>query len=150
MSTVQTTRRWTLDRNRSTIEFSVHAFWGLGSVNGLADRFGGTYTVGPHGAALELTLDPTSIHTDAPWLDARLRTAVAGQPQVSFSSSQIEDMGDGTIRVNGVGRAAGKTRAVSFVAMRRELDGDLELETTTSLEHPHAKLHVKARFSPAV
>jgi polyisoprenoid-binding protein YceI len=140
-------RRWTLDRARSVAEFTV-GFW-LGTFSGRVERFDGTYAVGPAGARLDLTLDATSVDSDAPWLDERLGELLGGQTQVRFASTRIVDAGDGKIRVTGVADAAGKSREVSFLATVRHIGDEVELESKTSVERPRATVHVKARFAPS-
>ena len=45
----QRTTRWTVDSDETSVEFAVKTFWGLTTVHGRFDRFGGSYEVGPAG-----------------------------------------------------------------------------------------------------
>ena len=39
--------RWSVDPERTTVDFAVKTFWGLATVRGRFDRFDGAYDVGP-------------------------------------------------------------------------------------------------------
>jgi polyisoprenoid-binding protein YceI len=158
------TRRLSLDRAGSMIEFSVGTFWGLSTISGRFDRFDGSYVVGPAGAKIELTVDAESIDTGAADRDEWLRTAVSHAADdhrlARFASTRIVDAGDGSLHVAGEVEAAGERFQVSFPATIRELDGEVEIETKTaadrfgpgmpggplSMLQPPARLHVRARF----
>jgi polyisoprenoid-binding protein YceI len=158
------TRRLSLDRAGSVIEFSVGTFWGLSTISGRFDRFDGSYVVGPAGAKIELTVDAESIDTGATDRDEWLRTAASraagDHRQVRFTSTRVVDAGDGGLHVAGEVEAAGKMFQVAFPATIRELDGDVEIETKTTVDRlgpgmpsvplsmlqPPATLHVRARF----
>ena len=118
-------RQWTLDVAGSTVEFKVRHIWGLITVLGHFDRFGGTYTVGPDSRQIELTIDADSLDTGRRQRDKHLRSAdffhVTEHPQTRFRSNSVVDAGDGTLRVSGDLEAAGKTVALSFDATVREI-----------------------------
>ena len=157
-------RRWTLDQARSTVEFRVRHFWGLITVSGHFDRFGGTYTVGPDSRQIELTIDADSLVTANRRRDKHLRSAdffhVAAHPRTRFRSNSVVDAGDGTLRVSGELEAAGKTVPLNFDAAVREIGDELEVEATTTVDHrlldmnwsplgtlrAPSMLHVKARL----
>ncbi len=132
------TRRLSLDRAGSVIEFSVGTFWGLSTISGRFDRFDGSYVVGPAGAKIELTVDAESIDTGVADRDEWLRTAASraagDHRQVRFTSTRVVDAGDGGLHVAGEVEAAGKMFQVAFPATIRELDGDVEIETKTTVD----------------
>jgi polyisoprenoid-binding protein YceI len=155
--------RWSADADRSSVDFAVRTFWGLLTVRGHFDRFDGSYEVGPEGARIELMIDADSIDTGNAKRDAHLRStdffAAAEHPQVRFTSTRVRDVGDGTLRVEGELRAAGKVVALELDATVAHLrDGRLEMEATTAIDQrrlgmssgllgmirPPATLHVKA------
>jgi polyisoprenoid-binding protein YceI len=159
------TRRLSLDRARSVIEFSVGTFWGLSTISGRFDRFDGSCVVGPAGMKIELTVDAESIDTGAAdrdeWLRAAASRAAGDYRQVRFTSIRVVDAGDGGLHVAGEVEAAGKVFQVAFPATIRELDGAVEIETKTTADRfgpgmpsgplgmlqPPVTLHVRARFS---
>jgi polyisoprenoid-binding protein YceI len=156
-------RRWTLDASRSVVEFRVRHFWGLITVSGHFDRFGGAYTVGPDSREIELTIDADSLDTGRGQRDKHLRSAdffhVAEHPQTRFTSTRV-DAGDGTLHVSGELEAAGKKESLDFDAAVHEIGDELEIEATTTVDHrllgmtwsplgmlrSPATLHVKARL----
>jgi polyisoprenoid-binding protein YceI len=159
------TRRWTLDLTRSTAEFEVENFWGLSTVAGRFNRFGGTYVEHRDGRTMELIVDAASLDTRNRRRDRHLRSAeffhVEEHPQVIFSSRAIAETGDGRLRVSGELEVAGKSMPISFDAAAREIAGELEIEATATVDQrlfgmtwsplgmvrPGAALHVKARLA---
>jgi polyisoprenoid-binding protein YceI len=160
-----TIRQWTLDPARSTVEFKVRHFWGLITVTGHFDRFGGSYAVRPDSRQIELTIDADSLDTGRKPRDKHLRDAdffhVVAHPRTVFCSNSIIDAGDGTLHVSGELEAAGKTVPLDFDATVRESGDELEIEATTTVDHrlfdmtwsplgvlrAPATLHVKARLT---
>src|SRR6187551_2927220 len=55
--------RWIVDSDASTVEFAVKTCWGLTTVRGRFQRFGGTYEVAPDGMSIDLTIDGASVDT---------------------------------------------------------------------------------------
>ena len=161
-----TSECWTVDRRQTTIEFEVKHFWGLHTVRGRFDRFDGAYTVGPAGPQIELTIDPASVDTGNAARDRHLRAEdffhVGEHPQVRFSSTRVLATGTGHVHVSGTVIAAGTSVPVAFDASVRLIEGDLEVEATTTVDpsrfgmsrgalwniRRQAKLHVKARLEP--
>ena len=157
-------RQWTLEPARSTVEFKVRHFWGLITVSGHFDRFGGTYIVGPDSRQIELTIDADSLDTGNRQRDKHLRSAdffdVAAHPRTRFRSNSVVDAADGTLHVSGELEAAGKTVPLNFDAAVREIRDELGIEATTTVDHrllgmiwsplgtlrSPATLHVKARL----
>lgn len=158
------TKHWSLDRERTSVEFSVKSFWGLGTVRGRFDRCRGSYETGPDGTKIELTVDADSIDTGNGRRDAHLKSAaffdVADHPQVRFISTHVRDTDDGELYGMGVLDAAGASEPIAFAAKIREVGDELEVEGTTNVDHrwlgmssgplkmirPPATLRVEARL----
>jgi polyisoprenoid-binding protein YceI len=157
--------RWSVDRDETSVAFAVKTFWGLATVRGRFDRFGGSYEVGPDGTKIELTIDADSLDTGNRTRDKHLRSAdffgVAEHPQVRFTSTRVRDAGDGTLHVEGDLEVAGKVVPVEFDATVQQVDHGLLVEATTIVDHrqfgmssgqlgmirPPARLHVAARLN---
>ena len=157
--------RWTVDGDETSVDFAVKTFWGLATVRGRFDRFGGSYEVGPDGTKIELTLDADSLDTGNRTRDKHLRSSdffgVAEHPQVRFTSTRVRDARDGTLRVEGDLEAAGKVVPLEFDATVKQVAGVLEVEATTTVDQRQlgmssgrlgmirrpATLHVKAGLS---
>ena len=159
------TRRWVLDPARSTVEFRVTNYWGLSTVVGHFTRFDGSYTVGPDERAVELIVEAPSLDTGNRRRDEHLRSStffdVESHPHVRFTANDVTGAGNGTLRVRGELEAAGRKVPLSFEAAVRVLDGELEAEATTLVDHrllgmtfsplgavrSPSTLHVKARLT---
>jgi polyisoprenoid-binding protein YceI len=162
--TVAAPARWSVDPDQTSVGFAVKTFWGLMTVNGRFDRFAGTYEVGEDGTKIELTVDVDSVDTGNKTRDQHLRStdffALSEHPQVRFTSTSVEDAGDGTLRVEGDLAAAGKVVPIAFDAVATQTDDGLELEATTTVDQKElgmssgqlgmirrpATLNVKARL----
>jgi polyisoprenoid-binding protein YceI len=165
--TRRATRRWVVDTARSTLEFRVRNYWGLTTVVGHFRRFDGSYTVGPDERAVELIVDAGSLDTGIRRRDEHLRSStffdVEAHPHVRFTANDVTGAGNGTLRVRGELEAAGKKVPLAFEAAVRVLDGELEAEATTLVDHrllgmtlsplgavrSPSTLHVKARLTPS-
>ena len=159
-----TVERWTADPSRTTVEFEVEHLWGLHTVRGCFRSFDGAYIVGPGGSEIELTIDAASVDTGVARRDEDLRSPdfffVAVHPQVRFRSTHVTGLGNGDVHVSGELEAAGTSVPLAFDASVRVIDGELELEATTTVDQgrfgmsegqlgnirPPTKLHVKARL----
>jgi polyisoprenoid-binding protein YceI len=130
--------RWTLDPTDTSVEFAVKTFWGLATVHGRFDRFDGFYEIGPDGALIDLTIDAESIDTGNRKRDEHLRSAdffdVTEHPQVRFTSTRVYDVGNGILHVVGELEAAGAVVHVEFPALVSDVDGDVEVEVTTTVD----------------
>jgi polyisoprenoid-binding protein YceI len=162
--TQTTVERWTADRSRTTVEFEVKHLWGLHTVRGRFNRFDGAYLVGPTGPEIELTIDAAIVDTGVAARDRHLRSAdffdVGEHPQVRFASTEVTGLGNGRVRVSGKLDAVGTGVPVAFDASVCLVDGELELEATTTVDQgrfgmsrgplrnvrPPARLHVKTRL----
>jgi polyisoprenoid-binding protein YceI len=159
-----TIERWTVDPSETTVEFEVEHLWGLHTVRGHFDRFDGSYAVGPAGDTIRLAIDAASVDTGNAMRDKHLRSAdffdVDQHPYVRFTSTRVTGRGNGHAHVSGELEAAGTAVPVAFDASVRIVEGDLELEATTTVDQrrfgmrqgplrnirPPAKLHVKTRL----
>jgi polyisoprenoid-binding protein YceI len=171
MSTIISTQkraasgRWSVETDGSFANFAVKTFWGLATVRGRFQRFDGWYEVGPGGASIEMLIDAESIDTGNEKRDTHLRSAdffgIAEHPQVRFTSTSVRRAGDGLLHVEGRLEAAGRVVPLRFDAALEEVDGELHVEATTTVDHrdfgmhsgvlsmirPPARLHVKARLA---
>ncbi|MGZ6913721.1 MAG: YceI family protein [Acidimicrobiia bacterium] len=156
---------WSVDREESSVDFTVKTFWGLTTVHGRFDRFGGSYEVGPDGTKIELTIDADSLDTGNRTRDEHLRSIdffdVVARPEVRFTSTRVRDARDGTLHVEGDLEAAGEVVPLEFDATVKQVDDVLEVEATTTVDQQQlgmssgqlgmirrpATLHVKARLS---
>ena len=156
--------RWNADRTRTTVEFEVRHLWGLHTVRGRFRSFDGAYIVGPGGSVIELTIDAASIDTGVATRDEHLRSPdfffVDLHPQVKFGATRVTGLGNGDVHVSGQLEAAGTTVPLAFDASVRMIDGELEVEATTTVDQrrfgmsegplgnvrPPTKVHVKARL----
>jgi polyisoprenoid-binding protein YceI len=163
-ATQTTTERWTVDQRRTTVEFAVKHVWGLHTVRGRFDRVQGSYAVGSTGPEIELTIDAASMDTGCPARDNHLRSddffGADEHPLVRFTSTRVTGLGSGRVHVSGVLEAAGRRVPLAFEASVRLIDGELELEATTTVDQSRfgmtdgpfrnvrrpTKLHVKTRL----
>ena len=66
---------WSLDRDGSSVGFTVKTMWGLIPVRGRFDRFAGSYEIGRNGTTIELTIDADSVDTGNGKRDEHLRSS---------------------------------------------------------------------------
>jgi polyisoprenoid-binding protein YceI len=171
MSIMENTRRasspthWTVDAEKSSVEFAVKTFWGLGTVRGRFERFDGGYDPTPDRQSIELTIDAGSLDTELGKRDEHLRSAdffhIADHPRVRFRSTRVLDAGDGTLHIQGGLEAAGVVVPLEFDAAVRRVGEELEVEAVTTVDprwfgmssgplgmiRPPAKLHVTAHMT---
>jgi polyisoprenoid-binding protein YceI len=156
---------WSVDRDETSVDFTVKTFWGLSTVHGRFDAFDGSYESGLDGTKIELTVDADSLDTGNATRDKHLRSTgffhAAAHPQVRFTSTRVRHAGDGVLRVAGDLEAAGKVVPLEFDATVRQVDDALELEATTTVDQRQlgmssgqlgmirapATLHAKARLT---
>jgi polyisoprenoid-binding protein YceI len=161
------TTHWTVDPDRTVVDFAVRTFWGAMTVRGRFDTFDGRYEVGPDGTSIELTIDADSLDTGNAKRDQHLRSAdffrVDDHPLVRFNSTRVHDSGNGRILVEGGLGAAGTIIPLRFDATVRQIGEELEIEATTTTDHrgfgmsggllgmirSPARMHVKARLARA-
>jgi polyisoprenoid-binding protein YceI len=133
-----TVERWTADPSRTAVEFEVEHLWGLHGVRGRFRSFDGDYVAGPGGPQIELTVDAASVDTGCAARDRHLRSrdffGVDEHPQLRFTSTRVTGNGSGRAHVSGELEAAGERVPLVFDASVRLVDGDLELEATTTVD----------------
>jgi polyisoprenoid-binding protein YceI len=157
--------RWSIDRDETSVEFTVKTFWGLMTVHGRFDRFDGAYEDGPGETKIELTIDADSLDTGNRTRDKHLRSTdffdITEHPRVRFTSTHVHHVTSRILHVVGRLEAAGKVVPLEFAATVRQLGDALEVEATTTVDQrrlgmssgrlgmirPPARLHVKARLS---
>jgi polyisoprenoid-binding protein YceI len=158
-------KRWTLDPENTSVDFTVKTFWGLTTVRGRFDRFEGFYESGPDGTTIELTIDADSLDTANKKRDKHLRSNdffdVAEHPLVRFTSTRVDEVGGGSLHVDGHLEAAGNVAELEFPATVRQVGDGQEVEATMALDQSQfgmssgqfgmirqpATLHVQARLS---
>ena len=105
--------RWQLDPSASTAEFRVSHFWGLVTVKGRFERFDGYLEHDDCGQRqMTLTIDAASLHTGIRRRDKHLRSSdffdTDSHPTMRFRSTNVSDIADNRIRVDGELEAAGE------------------------------------------
>jgi polyisoprenoid-binding protein YceI len=138
IATQTTFERWTVDPSRTSVEFEVGHVWGLHTVRGRFSSFDGAYVVGQADSEIELTIDAASVDTGCAARDKHLRSAdffdADRHPKMRFASTRITGVGRGRVLVTGELEAAGRRVPLAFDASVRLIDGDLELEATTTVD----------------
>jgi polyisoprenoid-binding protein YceI len=155
---------WTVDPTRTTVEFEVEHFCGLHAVRGRFGRVDGVYVLGTAGPEIELTIEAGSVETGNSVRDRHLRSGdflnVDEHPQVRFTSTQVDGLGNGRVRVSGELDVAGTSVPLAFHASVRMIGAELELEATTTVDQRRfgmnqgplgniqtpTKLHVRAHL----
>ena len=156
--------RWQLDPQRSSVEFRVGHFWGLGTVKGHFDDYEGRLDLSAD-PAIELTIDAANVQTGNPKRDQHLRSAeffdAENHPSVQFVSNSVVLRGD-TLRVRGYLFARDQSIPLELDARVRRVNGELEIEAAASAPHrelgmtwnplgmipPHSELHVTGYLVP--
>jgi polyisoprenoid-binding protein YceI len=130
--------RWSLDRDGSSVGFTVKTMWGLIPVRGRFDRFAGSYEVGRNGTTIELTIDADSIDTGNAKRDEHLRSSdffdVDDHARVRFRSTRVYAVGDGTLHVVGNLEVAGIVEPLEFAATVQPAGEGLTVEATTTVD----------------
>jgi polyisoprenoid-binding protein YceI len=157
--------RWSLDRDGSSVGFTVKTMWGLIPVRGRFDRFAGSYEVGRNGATIELTIDADSVDTGNGKRDEHLRSSdffdVADHGQVRFRSTRVHAVGDGMLHVVGNLEVAGIVEPLEFAATVQPAGDGLAVTAMTTVDQRRfgmsrgllgmirqpATLHVKAMLN---
>jgi polyisoprenoid-binding protein YceI len=153
---------WSLDRDGSSVGFTVKTMWGLIPVRGRFDRFAGSYEVGRNETTIELTIEADSIDTGNAKRDEHLRSSdffdVDDHAQVRFRSTCVHAAGDGSLHVVGNLEVAGIVEPLEFAATVQPAGEGLAVEATTTVDQRRfgmssgllgmirrpATLHVKA------
>jgi polyisoprenoid-binding protein YceI len=128
---------WRLDPARSTVAFHVRHFYGVMTVKGKFADYEGTLDLGAT-SAVELTIQTASLDTKLAKRDAHLRSGdffdVERHPQVRFIS-EIAELDGEMLRVRGPLHAAARSIPLELDATVREVDGELEIEAVTEVDH---------------
>jgi polyisoprenoid-binding protein YceI len=128
---------WALDPARSRVAFHVRHIYGQMTVRGEFSDYEGTLDLNGTPAA-ELTIQAASLDTKHGKRDKHLRSKdffdVERHPQVRFVSDTAHLDGD-TLRVRGQLHAAGRQVPLELDATVREVDGELEIEGVTEVDH---------------
>lgn len=73
-------------------------------------------------STIAVNIDPASVDTNHEARDTHLRTSdylnVEAQPSASFTSTSVEDLGDGRVKINGTFNLHGITKDINFEAVR--------------------------------
>jgi polyisoprenoid-binding protein YceI len=129
---------WSIDRDETSVEFTVKTIWGLMTVHGCFDRFDGSYELGPTGTTIELTIDADSIDTGNPKRDEHLRSTdffdVDNDAQVRFRSTRVEAVGDEILHVVGNLEVAGIAEPLEFAVTVQPAGDGLALEARTTVD----------------
>jgi polyisoprenoid-binding protein YceI len=130
--------RWSLDRDGSSVGFTVKTMWGLISVRGRFDRFAGSCEVGRNGTTIELTIDADSIDTGNAKRDEHLRSPdffdVGEHAQVRFRSTRVYAVSDEMLHVAGNLEVAGIVTPLEFAATVQPAGDGLAVEATTTVD----------------
>jgi polyisoprenoid-binding protein YceI len=128
---------WALDPARSSVAFHVRHFYGLVTVKGEFADYEGTLDLGGTPVA-ELTIQAASLDTKLGKRDEHLRSKdffdVERHPQVRFASDSAHLDGD-TLHLRGQLHAAGRQIPLELDATVRAVDGELEIEGVTEVDH---------------
>jgi polyisoprenoid-binding protein YceI len=156
--------RWKLDYQRSSVEFRARKLWGLVTVKGHFDDYEGQLDLSAN-PTLELTIDAASVHTGIRKRDRHLRSAdffdIENHRRVRFVSNSVEPQDD-TLKVRGRLSARGRSVPLELEAQVHLIDGELEIEATTTAPHrelgmtwsplgmipPSSELSVKGHLVP--
>jgi polyisoprenoid-binding protein YceI len=130
--------RWSLDRDGSSVGFTVKTMWGLIPVRGRFDRVAGSYEFGRNGTTIELTIDADSIDTGNAKRDEHLRSSdffdVDDHAQVRFRSTRVYAVGDEMLHVVGNLEVAGIVEPLEFAATVQPAGDGLAVEATTTVD----------------
>jgi polyisoprenoid-binding protein YceI len=132
-SGVVATRRWQVVGN----ELVVEAALGM-TIRGHFERVAGSYEVGAGGTKIRLSVDPASLKTEGGFWSGLLHAAdsraLAGQPEVRFTSSRVQRGENGSLRVEGAVERAGKLEPVAFDARVEPVGDGLRLTTLVTVD----------------
>jgi polyisoprenoid-binding protein YceI len=127
---------WTIDPERSHIEFEVPNVWGLTKVSGSFDRYHGTLDL-RHEPAIALAIDAGSLTTGNARRDKHLRSedffGTDAHPRVEFVSETATLAGE-RLTATGELRAGGASAPLSVSATVRRAGPELEIEATAEVD----------------
>jgi polyisoprenoid-binding protein YceI len=129
--------RWRIDPARSSVEFRTPTLWGLATVDGRFERYGGSLDL-QRSPAIELVIDAPSLTTKNSFRDRHLRSGdffdVEDHPQVRFVSDTATLDGD-TLKVRGRLYAAGSSLPLELEAGLRPVGDEFEVDARTYADH---------------
>jgi polyisoprenoid-binding protein YceI len=129
--------RWQLDSQRSVVGFRAEKLWGLVTIKGHFDNYEGRLDLSAN-PAVELTIEAASVQTGIRKRDQHLRSAdffdAENHPRVRFVSNSLDLRGD-TLSVRGRLSARGRSIPLELEAQVRRIDGELEIEASTTASH---------------
>jgi polyisoprenoid-binding protein YceI len=129
---------WSLDRDGSSVDFTVKTMWGLIPVRGRFDQFAGSYEIGRNGTTIQLTIDADSVDTGNGKRDEHLRSSdffdVDNHALVRFRSTRVHEVGDGMLHVAGNLEVAGIVEPLEFTAKVKPAGEGLAVEATTTVD----------------
>lgn len=115
--------RWVVDPVHSTVDFQVKHL-GIANVRGTFSEFAGEVTVDANGTQASGTVQTASVNTGQAQRDDHLRSPdffeVETYPDITFKSTEITPLEDGTFTVTGDLTIHGVTRPITLDA---ELEG---------------------------
>jgi polyisoprenoid-binding protein YceI len=153
---------WRIDPDRSSVDFSVKALWGLATVEGRFTRYHGRLDLSAT-PAVELTIEADSLDTKNRRRDKHLRSpdffGAEEHPYVRFTSERAELDGE-HLKVRGHLHAGGACIPLDIEATLRAAGDHLELQAVTDADHRQlgmtwnlmgmiqapTRLHVKGRL----
>ena len=124
MSTTATTivpvGTWAIDPSHSKVGFSVKHM-GIATVRGEFEKYDGSLTVGADGTySVTATVEAASINTQEPQRDEHLRSpdffSAEEHPQLTLTSTSVEQKGDDELRITGRLTMNGVTNDVTLDA----------------------------------
>jgi polyisoprenoid-binding protein YceI len=131
------TGTWRLDPTRSSVEFHARHFYGLMTVKGRFADYEGTLDLDAE-PAVELTIQAASLDTKQAKRDTHLRSGdffdVERHPEVRFVSDHAALTGQKLV-VRGHLEAAGQQLPLELTATVRDIDGELEIDASTHVDH---------------
>jgi polyisoprenoid-binding protein YceI len=128
---------WRIDPDRSSVQFSVKALWGLMTVRGRFSRYEGTLHLSGE-PAIELSIEADSLDTQNAKRDEHLRSpdffGVEQHPAMRFVSESAALDGE-RLAVRGVLHARGASLPLDIDATLRRAGDELEVEAVTVADH---------------
>jgi polyisoprenoid-binding protein YceI len=129
--------RWRLDTARSEVAFQTGNFWGLTAVKGNFDRYFGILDLAAT-QPIEVTIEADSVDTKNRRRDKHLRSSdffdAVNAPYIRYVADSVSLDGK-RLTAHGVLLAAGACVPVEVEARLRQVDGELEVDAVTEIDH---------------
>jgi polyisoprenoid-binding protein YceI len=130
MTTITTTvptGTWAVDPAHSSVEFQVKHL-GIATVRGSFGGFAGRLEIGEQGMVASGTVEVATIDTNLPQRDEHLCSPdffdAARHPQITFRSTAVERVDEGTFKITGELSMRGVTRELTLEAIFQGTDTD--------------------------